>query len=147
MALPIPNSSSVGNENEENISLPSLPELPDYSSLFNKDSKNHLTEPEIPNSVSHEATASLPTINEKAEVATNIDPNYRIDERTGKKYRILPKSEYDAEGNPILQIPDFDADNLNSEADEFLAHLRVTPTKNEIIKMREEREKRLSNAG
>jgi hypothetical protein len=129
MALPIPNSSSAKNDPQN--SSEALPDLSNYQNDLN-DSQKSSPKKSRPNSVI-------------SEIIVNDGKEYKIDPKTGKKYRVLPKSEFDAEGNPILQIKDFNVDDLNSEADEFLAHLRVTPSKEETRALRTQRAQRLSS--
>ena len=72
------------------------------------------------------------------------DEKYGYDEVTGKRYEKLPKSEFIGSGakrRPVLQV-DMDLDNLNGEANRFLAHLRVPPNKDEMLRLRAERVKR-----
>lgn len=70
-------------------------------------------------------------------VENELPEGWAIDKKTGKKYKVLPKTEYDADGMPMLQITDFDDSDLNSEAEKFLAHLRVPPDKAEQQRLRE----------
>lgn len=84
---------------------------------------------------------SSPKVNENQRglSRSEIAEGYVVDSKTGKKYIPIPKSEYNAEGIPILQLEDFDADDMNSEAERFLAHLRVAPDKKEQARLREEK--------
>lgn len=46
----------------------------------------------------------------------------KVDKKTDdkiKKEPIIPKTQYDAEGNPMLAIPDLDDVDLSSEIDRF----------------------------
>lgn len=59
----------------------------------------------------------------------------KIDPKTGKKYKIIPK--VGKSGNmPALAVEDFDLDNLQGEADAFLGHLRVPPNQEEIEELK-----------
>ena len=86
--------------------------------------------------VVRKVAAALPSILPALPAEETLPEGWTVDPKTGKKYRILPKTQLDGEGNPILQFPDFDIDNLNGEADTFLAHLRVPPSRNEIEELR-----------
>lgn len=116
MALPIPKPPQGDPEQ----ALPSIP-----APAARK--KQSTPQPEAPDDV--------PTLDEDG---------LKVDPRTGVRYRPLPKSEYDAEGIPVLQVEDFDADNLNGEADVFLAHLRVGTSKEQKEEARRKRVERLS---
>lgn len=121
MALPIPKPPQGDSEQ-------ALPPIP--APVARK--KQSTPQPEV--------SVDVPTLDEDG-----LDEDgFKVDPRTGVKYRPLPKSEYDAEGIPILQIEDFDADNLNSEADVFLAHLRVGVSKEQKEEARRKRAERLS---
>lgn len=60
-----------------------------------------------------------------------VPEGWARDPKTGKVYKIIPKSEYDSEGAPILHLDDLNLDDLNSEATKYLGHLRVPPNKAE----------------
>lgn len=64
---------------------------------------------------------------------------WKTDPKTGKSYKVIPKSEYDSEGNPILHLDDLNLDDLNGEANKYLAHLRVPPDRDEMEKLRAEK--------
>lgn len=65
-----------------------------------------------------------------------------VDKETGLKYKTLPKSEYDSEGTPILQVDDLDLHDLGGEADKFLPHLRQAPDRKEMKRLRAEQTRR-----
>lgn len=54
----------------------------------------------------------------------------RVDPKTGKSYFEIPKTKMGTDGRPELSI-DIDIDDLNGEAENFLAHLRVVPSREE----------------
>lgn len=95
------------------------------------------------------------------EKSPEVEEGYAIDEETGIKYRVLPGAKADAvkKFNSLkksdlenltfssmkyffTEAEDFDIDDLNSTAEDFLGHLRVPPNKEEQKKLREERLKR-----
>jgi hypothetical protein len=53
------------------------------------------------------------------------EEGWTVDQRTGIKHKIMPPTQIDENGNPVLQFEDFDSKNLNKEAQDFLGHLRV----------------------
>jgi hypothetical protein len=71
-------------------------------------------------------------------VEDDEDDEFAIDPNTGVRYRKMPKSEYDAEGKPVLQVR-MDPDDLNKYADEFLGHLRVPMNKKQQEALRKRR--------
>lgn len=82
-----------------------------------------------------------PRVEETTErqVEEELPEGWAIDKKTGKKYKLLPKTQYDDDGLPMLQVEDFDDLNLNNEAERFLAHLRVAPDREEQKRLREKR--------
>lgn len=91
-----------------------------------------------------------PVVDENGEF-TKDGKTYRVDKVTGKTYRVIPKSEdsgvKDANGYamPKLHVPDiggFDADEMDRSAEEFLAHLRVAPNREEQARLRAEMQRR-----
>lgn len=69
-----------------------------------------------------------------ADHPSELEDGWVIDEKTGKKYKPIPKSVYKGKGKnaiPLLLIEDFDADNMTGEAETYLSHLRVPPDKEE----------------
>lgn len=139
MALPIPNGQNRqpkpadSEASKEEQGLPTLPPMPQRSQP-------------LPTSTPEVSEVPRPT-KKPAPPAPKPEPvvpkGYAVDEETGITYRKLPKSEYDSNGNPVLQIQDFDADDLNAEAESFLGHLRVAPSKEEILQLREERARKM----
>lgn len=93
-------------------------------------------------------------------VSNPVDDDWIIDEKTGKKYRKLPQassaaikasksnnggfSSIDQLRKYVGEVEDFDLDNLDGMANEFLAHLRVPPDKSEQKRLAEERKKQSS---
>lgn len=75
---------------------------------------------------------------------------WKQDPRTGVVYKQLPKAEYDAEGRPILHVGESDMpdalNDMNSAADLFLGHLRVTPSPEEMKRLRKEHADRARRA-
>lgn len=60
----------------------------------------------------------------QTELVTKIDP------KTGLAYYAIPKTKMGGDGRPVLEI-DINIDDLNGEAEAFMAHLRVAPSKKE----------------
>lgn len=54
----------------------------------------------------------------------------KIDPKTGIPYYEIPKTKMGSDGKPILEI-DIDIYDLNGEAEAFMAHLRIPPSKEE----------------
>lgn len=68
----------------------------------------------------------LPNLDELEMDLQAEDPKERAKKTTEKttnkkpkRESIIPKSQYDSEGNPILSIPDLNDVDLNSEIDKF----------------------------
>ena len=64
----------------------------------------------------------------------------RVDSKTGKSYSVIPKVRLDESGTPIRGTG-LNADDLQAEADRFLAPLRVPVDKNEQKAIAAERER------
>lgn len=68
-----------------------------------------------------------------------------VDEETGVEYYTIPKAGTTTNANgesvPERVIPGFDPDDMIGEASKFLAHLRVAPSREEIKRLRLERER------
>jgi hypothetical protein len=74
------------------------------------------------------------------ELTPELEDGWAIDEKTGKKYKTIPKSVYKGKGKnaiPVLMIEDFDADNMTGEAETYLSHLRVPPDKDEQERLKQ----------
>lgn len=100
-----------------------------------------------------EKSASIPVNPEET------DDRWRVDPRTGKRYKVLKQSSKEAiaaskrnkNGGLTLEQArqliedeeDFDADDLNKSAETFLAHLRVPPNRDELEQLKAERVKRM----
>lgn len=65
----------------------------------------------------------------------------RVDPKTGKSYSVIPKVRLDESGTQIRGT-ELNADDLQGEADRFLAPLRVPMDKNEQKAIAAERERR-----
>lgn len=83
------------------MSLPQLPDLPDLESDKKSPPKKKANKKKV----------------KKSEEMKNESVNEK--ETNNKKKPIIPKTEYDAEGNPILMIPDLDDVELNDEIERF----------------------------
>lgn len=150
--MPLPTPPRPSNEPSKNTageaSLPGLDEvsLPPVSPPPAKPRSEGLPLPPSP-------TKEVPKSREE-------DRGWRVDPKTGKKYKVLAKNSPDAvksakngEGLTLDQLfkyteddPDFNLDDLNGSAETFLAHLRVPPSPEELKKLRAEREARLRRA-
>lgn len=68
------------------------------------------------------------------------EEGWAIDEKTGVKYKTIPKSVFKGKGKnaiPMLAIEDFDADNMTGEAETYLGHLRIPPDKAEQERLKQ----------
>lgn len=94
--------------------------------------------------------------------ANDVEEGYAIDEKTGVKYKVLPGAKPEAvkKFNSMKQADidnltfssmkyffteaeDFDIEDLNNTAQDFLGHLRIPPDKDEQKRLREARAKRM----
>lgn len=80
------------------MSLPQLPNLPDLDS--------EKQSPPEKKALKAKETKKSGTKKQKEKIKT-------------KKKSIIPKTEYDSEGRPILMIPDLNDSELNDEIDRF----------------------------
>lgn len=64
------------------------------------------------------------TVGDESSLKTKVDP------KTGIPYYEIPKTKMGSDGKPLLEI-DIDIYDLNGEAEAFMAHLRVPPSKEE----------------
>lgn len=66
---------------------------------------------------------------------------WTVDPETGVKYKTIPKTEWvGTEGRSVLHLTEINAfDDLNGAANDYLAHLRVPPDKEEQKRLNEER--------
>lgn len=64
------------------------------------------------------------TVEDESTLKTKVDP------KTGIPYYEIPKTKMGSDGKPLLEI-DIDIYNLNGEAEAFLGHLRIPPSKEE----------------
>ena len=87
----------------------------------------------------------ISTIDVSVDQESIDNPEYDKDPVTGKVFQKIPKTKFDANGLPMVQIEIDDLD-LQSAANQFLAHLRVAPDKDEIEEMRQARVKRAQAA-
>ena len=71
----------------------------------------------------------------EAQNSDEVEEGWKRDPKTGKVFKVIPKAEYDADNYPVLHLKDLDLDNLNGEADKYLAHLRVPPDKEETKRL------------
>lgn len=110
---------------EEDFSLPSLGEIesPPVRKLPVKNPRPAVREPEL-----------------VIEPERDSEEGWAIDEKTGVKYKTIPKSVFKGKGKnaiPLLAIEDFDADNMTGEAETYLGHLRVPPDKAEQERLKQ----------
>lgn len=71
---------------------------------------------------------------------TTVPADSKKDPKTGLIYKMIPKTTRDENGDPKLNDPAFDAQNMNNEASKYLPHLRVAPDKEEQKRLRAKRE-------
>lgn len=125
------------------MAIPIKPPNTPLSDISKADPPKVTSLPEIPDSALEKVEPKKNTVKKRRKPVPSepapFDDGWRVDEKTGKRYKKLSKVKFDAEGTPLLQNEDFDLDDLNSEADKFLAHLRVAPDKNEMMKLRAEK--------
>lgn len=142
---PAPRREPVPPKRESNA-LPSLPdiELPPEPQVRKQEPVRQSAQRAEPRQAPAQAprkpktTASKPKKPVVTEpVSTGSEDGWAIDPKTGKKYRKLPKTVMGNDGRPLLQIEDFNLDDLTGEAEMFLAHLRVPPDKEEQKRLRE----------
>ena len=138
--LPVPPKKNIAQDEREEISLPGLPVPPPRAAQKPRPQNSGLPKSGY---TRDERSPLHPEIDVKVDKDARSE--WKVDPKTGIRHRVLPKTEYDENGNPVLQIDDFDADDLNAEANEFLAHLRVAPSKEEKIEARRAREERLKS--
>jgi hypothetical protein len=132
---PLPKEKTV-----EEISLPSFDELVETPPQPVKKApvKRPIAKP-VP-----VVTAPEPEPEEDDE----LEEGWAIDEKTGAKYKTIPKSVYQGKGKnavPLLMIEEFDVDNMTGEAETYLSHLRIPPNKQEqaeLLRLRAELRKR-----
>lgn len=81
---------------------------------------------------------------QRAEQRQSPKGDWIVDNKTGVKHRVLPKTEWDPEspGYSVSHIEDsYDANyDLDSMAKDFLGHLRVAPSKKELAELQAEKE-------
>lgn len=145
MALPIrPNSGSQPGSKPAAVRRPSPPAVAEEE--FSLPALDDFVEPapiarKLP-------VKRPPTVvsSPESQVEYEADPNseleegWAIDEKTGKKYKMIPKSVYKGKGKnaiPLLMIEDFDADDMTGEAETYLSHLRVPPDKEEQERLKQ----------
>lgn len=86
------------------------------------------------------AKAPKPAAEPVIEPEDELEEGWAIDEKTGVKYKTIPKSVYKGKGKtaiPLLAIEDFDADNMTGEAETYLGHLRIPPDKEEQERLKQ----------
>lgn len=76
------------------------------------------------------------------KVRPNVRGEWKTDPKTGKKYKVLPKTEFTSGGFSVStftedEMPDPLYD-IGTAAEIFLGHLRVAPSKEELAKLRKQ---------
>lgn len=136
-------------ETREEVKVDAMPDfLPEASP-----SKVKPVQKKAPAKVAKRPARKAPPVVEKPTVEdydglltqAEIDDDWAIDPKTKKKYKKLPKAQFEGE-MPVLQVADFNTDDMNFEANRFLAHLRVPPDKKEMMRLRAEAAKRQAAA-
>lgn len=114
---------------EEEFSLPPLDDLAEPLPIVTK----RPIKKQIPVAIAPEPVV-IP------EPEDELEEGWAIDEKTGVKYKTIPKSVYKGKGKnaiPVLAIEDFDADNMTGEAETYLSHLRIPPDKEEQERLKQ----------
>lgn len=143
-------------------SIPRQPKTQQRHTNTEKDAKQHdnisphkIRRPETNNTIPVSAVKNSSTPVNPEET----DDRWRIDPRTGKRYKVLKQSSKEAiaaskrnkNGGLTLEQArqlieeeeDFDVDDLNKSAETFMAHLRVPPNREELEQLRAERVARM----
>lgn len=144
--LPIPNVS------EKPTGLPKLP-------LPNTTTAEPIKPPKTQQRPSKPAPPKPERRRKQPKVADEIPEGYAKDPKTGKVYKLLPGASKEAiaaakrNGGGFTSISDlrkfvkeedeFNMDDLNGMAEQFMSHLRVPPSPQELERLRREREERL----
>lgn len=148
--MPLPtNQNSTPSEPQkrpEAQELPSSATLEEFRARAREEAMERKRAQQAQASPRQEATTEPPRPpRQKPKLAKTSPPaeeapkGWKTDAKTGKAYKTIPKSEYDSEGNPILHLDDLNLDDLNGEANKYLAHLRVPPDREEMARLREEK--------
>ncbi len=116
---PASNMSQAAPKETESISLPEI----------------NLPLPKLPSGV--------PTGISEPPSATKNDEEtgWKVDPTTGKRYKVLPKTEMGADNRPVLHLTDLDLEDLTGEAEKYLAHLRVPPDPEERARLLAEKKR------
>lgn len=92
---------------------------------------------------------TLPVKRADGLTEAEYEAGWRVDARTGKRYKSLPKQVIDGQGFSESHMDDLEDafSGLDSVADKYLAHLRVAPTAEELrqLKAEEARLRRMQN--
>lgn len=139
MALPIrPNSGAQPGSKPAAVRRPSPPAEPEKE--FSLPALEDLVAP-APVARKLPVKRPDPVVREpEADLSPELEEGWAIDEKTGKRYKKIPKSIYNGKGKnaiPVLMIEDFDADDMTGEAETYLSHLRVPPDKEEQEKLKQ----------
>lgn len=143
--LPTPRREPNVSPKRESVSLPplepidSLPEIRERRAPVAQEQVKKRVPTQAPLKPKPVKKPTAPVAEPVTEVSTKEDlpEGWAVDKKTGKKYRKLPKTVMGDDGKPMLQIPDFNLDDLTGEAEIFLAHLRVPPDKVEQQRLRD----------
>jgi hypothetical protein len=145
MALPIrPNSGAQPGSKPTTVRTSSP--KPAAAKEFSLPSLDDLVEPAAParkrpsKQPAPAARAPKPAPEPAPPVEEELEEGWAIDEKTGVKYKTIPKSVYEGKGKnaiPVLAIEDFDVDDMTGEAETYLGHLRIPPNKEEQEKLKQ----------
>lgn len=142
MALPIrPNNGIPPKAKPAAVRSPRLPK-PAAEEDFSLPSFDELAQPPAPaRGLPVRKPRPVPkTPKPEIKLERETEEGWAIDEKTGVKYKTIPKSVYEGKGKnarPKLAIEDFDVDNMTDEAETYLGHLRVPPDKEEQERLKQ----------
>lgn len=91
--------------------------------------------PDLPNTQKSNNTSGRKN-SSKRKTTPVVDERVKVDKKTGIKHLNIPPTKFDAEGRPEISV-DFDVDELDSVANQFLPHLRVPVSRDEQKVLRE----------
>lgn len=155
MPLPIhPKSSNIPSKPNGKTAEVSLPDL-DFLMIDSEESGTQKTlsseNERIKQPVVNDRIKSSPQKLKKESSRSRIiedntdkvEEGWAIDRKTGRKYKKLPKTEWnpDDPGMSTVHMTEVDALNgLNDAASTYLAHLQVPPSKKEMEELRAEKD-------
>lgn len=137
MSIPTNPRSNRSNEGRQRLQQPTQGGLPIPTPYSGSQSSPELPSQTPPTQASQGTTPAQAPVSREVEYGERLD--WKVDPKTGKKYRPLPKTKEGPDGRPAIAVNDFNLDDMTGEADIFLAHLRVPPTQEELDRWAEAR--------